>query len=220
VATEAEIAEAVSLPELILRTATAAAIAELLPAVLVVEGAIRTRVFTLGQKADGSSIGSYSTKPYYAHLPSLRARYGSTLPLSGLKPRGKPLGGKKRGGTNPIARINEEGEREFRERTGVYFAGGYAEFRTTMNRQADRVDLMLSGAMAESMQTGMSGNEATIAFTREEEAEKADAAEVRFGGAAGDDEPVIFIATREDAEGVIAALVLASDAAVAKLFTQ
>lgn len=214
-ATEAEIAEAIGLPSLILQNALAGARAELLPATLVVEGSIRTRVFTLGQKADGSPIGSYSTKPLYMHLPSLRAKYGSTLPLAGLKARGKPPKGKKRGKTGPITKKGQDVER-----TSVYFGEGYAEFRTAVGRQAQRVDLMLSGALGESMQTGVDGTEATIAFTREEEQKKADGNEIRFGGVAGDEDPVIFIASAEDAEGVLEALTLAANRAVDQMFAR
>lgn len=218
-ATEQELREAIGLPNLILQTALAAAENALLPATLVIEGKIRTKVFTMGQKADGTPIGNYSTKPMSVHLPSLRAKYGGTLPLSGLQARGKPAAGRKRGSTTPRASTNESGDRVFRERTTLYLGGGYSEFRSIVNRQNTKVDLMLSGALAESMKTGTSKGEATIAFTRDEESEKADANEIRFGGVAGNDEPVIFIATAEDANELVETLTLAAEEAVAKLFT-
>lgn len=213
-ATEQEVREAIDLPGNILKAAKAGASSELLPATLAVEGSLKNRVFNLGLKADGTPIGSYSTRSGYFHLPSLRAKYGSTLPLAGLRAQGKPPKGKKKGAKARTVKGTVV------PLQSIYLEGGYSEFRALVNRQNSRVDLMLSGAMAESIQTGVTDNEASIAFTREEEAEKADGHEVRFGGVAGNEDPVIFIATREDAEGVIEALTLAAEREVAKLFAQ
>lgn len=206
--------QAARVAELIGTTAITGAVSELLPATLNLEASIKRRPFNLGEKADGTAIGSYSTKPMYLHLPTARAKYGSTLPLSGLAARGKAPKGKKRGAK---ARTVKGEVVPLQSR---FYPGGYAEFRSDVGRQSDHVDLMLSGDLAGAITTGVSGNEAVVGFRTEEAQRKADGNEIRFGGVAGDDDPVIFIANGDDVEELMAALTAAANSAVEKLFAQ
>ena len=206
--------QAIAISQLIATTAVQGAKSAMLPATLNVEANLRRRVFNEGVKADGTSIGKYSTSPMYLHIATAQSTYGSTLPLSGIAPRGKPSAGKKRGAKARKVRG------EVVPLQSRYYPGGYAEFRREMGRQSDHVDLMLSGELAGSIRTGRVGDEAVISFVNDEAREKADGNEIRFGNVAGDDEPVIFIANGTDAEELLTALTDAATRAVEKLFAQ
>lgn len=200
--------EAAKLTELIAEVSVAAAKAEMLPATLNVEASIRRHVFNDGTTPNGVQIGQYSTRPFYLHLDSAAKRFGGALPLGGIKPVGKPKKGKKRGAkarllSGQVVPIQSH-----------YFAGGYAEFRQTVGRQVERVDLMLSGRLAESIQTGLRESECVIAFTREESAQIAEGNEIHFQGK----KDTIFAGNSDDAKGVLEALTEAGSRAVDQLF--
>lgn len=200
--------QAASLAELIGTAAVAGATAELLPATLNVEANIRRRTFNEGQRANGQPIGSYSTKPFYLSIAGAKGKYGTQLPTSSLTARGKPGKGKKKGAT--AKKLFDE----VVPLTSKYYGGGYAEFREDMNRQSGYVDLMLSGALAESLKTGLVKNESTIAFSTAEQAEKARGNEKRFTG----EEGTIFAANTKDTDELLQALTEAATRAVDKLF--
>ncbi len=202
--------QAASLAELIGTAAVAGATAELLPATLNVEANIRRRTFNEGQRANGQPIGSYSTKPFYLSIAGARGTYGSQLPTASLSPRGKPPKGKKKGKGATAKKLFGE----IVPLTSKYYGGGYAEFREDMNRQSRYVDLMLSGQLAESLKTGLAQNEATIAFSTNEQAEKARGNEKKFTG----EEGTIFAANTKDTDELLLALTDAATRAVDKLF--
>lgn len=209
--------EAEAFAELLLRATIEGARAEQLPAMLVVEGNIKRRVFNDGLRADGTPIGQYSERPFSLDLVEARRKYPQ-LPLSRMKPRGRPTKGRKRGSTAPLVRTGKDGQREFRERRSLYFPGGYKQFREMVNRQSEYVDLMLTGELALSIQTGRTTEaEAVVGFASDEMRKRADGQEVRFAGRSGDEDPVIFAANREDAEFVLQAMVEGAERAVLRI---
>lgn len=148
---------------------------ELPVALLAAEADLKQRVFLRGKDVDGKNLGKYSTRPFYADLDALRREYGSQLPLSKLKPEGKPRYGRKRG----FKTRRYGGERI--DLVSKYFEGGYAAFRQALGREPGFVNFKLSGALERSIQTGVSQNVGVIGFTNPKRAGIAAELEERFG---------------------------------------
>lgn len=136
-------------------------------ATLDVQGDILQNVFFEGRDRDGGRIGSYSRKPMYVSLSAARARYGSQVPTSKLKGRGKNSTGSKFANGEP--------------RASMYFSDGYAGFRAHMNRPTNTVNLKLTGNLAGAIAAGTSKNVSTIAWTNQAAAELAAAHEAKYG---------------------------------------
>jgi hypothetical protein len=152
-----------------------AAVRELPVALLQVEADIKQRVFLRGQDVDGARIGQYSTDPFYLDLQRMKEEYGSQLPLSRLKPEGKPRYGRKKGFTTRRYR----GERI--DLVSKYFPGGYAQFRKAIGRESAFVNWKLSGALERSIQSGVSQNVGVIGFTNAKRAEIAEKLQEKYG---------------------------------------
>lgn len=115
------------------------------------------RIFGKGMAANGSAIGSYSTKPTYV---------GSKGSPKKLTPKGKGGGGSKFKNGKP--------------RKSRYFGGGYREFRQTIGRKADRVDLRLSGQMERDYKLSADGDGFASGFSNPKNFEKAEGNEDHF----------------------------------------
>lgn len=131
------------------------------------------RIFDSGIASDGSKIGSYSTKPIYVS----KASSSSQVRSSSLKPKGK--------------NSNDSKFANGKERRSQYFPGGYKEYRGTVGRQSDKVDLRLTGSLQLSIQLGQSDNGQTLAFNNDDQLRKASGNERRFG-------KVIFDPSKEE----------------------
>lgn len=147
-------------------------------AILDLEADIKQEVFFEGRAADGSQIGTYSTEPLTMGIADAQRRFGSQIPTSKLKPRGKNDKGKK--ATFRI--INEDGERVAVLRKGMHFERGWAGFRELMDRPTDKVNLKLTGNMAGSIASGTEGNVSTIGWTNEQARKIAEGNEEHFKG--------------------------------------
>lgn len=135
-------------------------------AILDVEADIKQRVHLDGKDALGNNIGQYSTTPGYFSVEGSRKKYGSQVPTSKLRGRGKNKRGQKFANGNP--------------RKSMYFEEGYSGFRRLLDRPTDKVNLKFTGNMTGSIASGSNGNVATIAFTNPEASELARAHEERY----------------------------------------
>jgi hypothetical protein len=113
------------------------------------EADIKRRIFLDGLDANGTKIGSYSTDPIYVGVEAAKKRYGSQIPTSKLKGKGKGGKGKFKNG---------------KTRKSQYFERGYAGFREFMGRDIGTVNLDLTSNLQNSILTGTSGNVGTISF--------------------------------------------------------
>lgn len=136
------------------------------------------RVFKDGLTSDESNIGKYSTEPIYVSIASVN----SQVRASSLKPRGKQKGSRAAATKRTKLVTNKFNGRKIpQERSSMYLAGGYFEFRAVVGRQNDKVDLALTFALRNSIQVGTTENGATLAFNNENELKKAEGNEKRFG---------------------------------------
>jgi len=122
----------------------------------------KQRIFQDGKDSNEQNIGSYSTRPFYLS-PSSQT---SQVRKSSLKPKGKNSSGDFKNG---------------KKRKSQYFPGGYAEYRNTVGRQSDHVDLFLTGSLRNDIQLGNTENGITLGFTTDEQKEKAEGNQDRFG---------------------------------------
>lgn len=173
-------------------------------AIIDMEGDIKTQIHGEGKASDGSSIGTYSTKPAYVHVASAKNAFGSQIPTAKLKARGKPQAGKKKGAT----------ARKLLDETvplqSQYFEDGYSGLRRLMGRQVDKVDLFLTGTTAGSIASGTRDNVSTIAFTNDAAAERAEGHEKKYGKS-------IYSASPEAIEDLHERLVAAGQRALDKI---
>ena len=122
---------------------------------------LKRRIFNNGLATDGSTIGQYSTTPFYQNPNNLVG-----VPKSAVKPQGK----------NGLATFKNGNQKKTR-----YLASGYKELRDLTGRQSEYVDLSFSGSMAQNIQVGFSGELAVVRFTDAAEAEKMAQNEEHFG---------------------------------------
>lgn len=120
-------------------------------ALLDMEGDIKRRIFLDGLDANGNKIGSYSTDPIYVGIEAAKKRYGSQIPTSKLKGKGK-------------AQNSKSKFKNGNSRKSQYFKSGYAGFREFMGRDIGTVNLDLTSNLQNSILTGTSGNVGTISF--------------------------------------------------------
>lgn len=118
------------------------------------------RVFTLGLDANGSPIGNYSNRPMYASKEAYRG-----LP-NRFTPQGKNASGDFKNGN---------------KRNSKYYKDGYAEFRSDVNRQNEKVDLNLTSTSSRSIKLGFDGDGAVFGFTDKERMDILIGNEERFG---------------------------------------
>ena len=97
-------------------------------AALTVLGEMRVRIHENGQAADGSDIGAYSVKPLYVNPNN--------------SPRKFPPAGKS--GKTVFA----SGQKKGQPHKTKYFSGGYGDFKSTIGRNPGKVNLFLTGTMA------------------------------------------------------------------------
>jgi hypothetical protein len=118
-------------------------------AVFSIYGMTRERIFVDGIAADGSAIGTYSTKPLYANPRRIAG--------TSFSPRGKTGKTKFENGKSHVTR---------------YFPKGYRELRQTAGRQSARVDLRFSGTLRSAWLPGRQGNAWVIGFSDQVNADK------------------------------------------------
>lgn len=103
----------------------------LFPCVQAAHDSQINRIFVMGENGDGEPIGDYSTTPTYISL--------SASPRA-FRPKGK------------------DGKTKFKSgkpHKSGYFEGGYKEFRNTIGRRTDAVDLTLFGRLSNDFSTGI-----------------------------------------------------------------
>lgn len=135
--------------------------------------AFKARVFFEGKAADGSSIGEYSKKPFYLPVKKqgkgFAGKAGSQVTNAGIKPRGKK---KEKYVYGDFKNGNK--------RKSMYFKDGYYEYRATVQRKNEKVDLSLTNQLNNDIKTGRRGNEVQVAITTKLSIEKARGNEERF----------------------------------------
>lgn len=151
--------EAAALLSLIPGALTQAIETEQAIAILDMEGDMKQRIFLDGEDAEGGQIGKYSTEPIYVSVSGAFAKYGSQIPTSKLKGRGK-YGAK--------------------ARKSQYFPDGWSGFRSFMGRAVDKVNLKLTGQLSNSIASGTERGVSTIAFTNDTARKKAEGNEEHF----------------------------------------
>lgn len=115
---------------------------------------MQQRIFSKGVAVDNSMIGQYSNKPIY--MP---------VPMKQVKNKG-------------FKRIGKTGKKTKKTQ---YFEGGYKEFRQKAGREANKVNLDLTGSLRLSMAVGNYNNGKVIFFNQPESIKKARGNEERFG---------------------------------------
>lgn len=136
-------------------------------AIIDLEGDIKQAVFYMGVDANGQQIGIYSTDEMYVSIKGARDRWGSQLPTSRLKGRGRNSNKAKFKNGNP--------------RKSMYFSDGYSGFRAYMGRAVDKVNLNLTGNLSNSISSGSTKNVSTVSFLNTEQAELASHLEKKYG---------------------------------------
>lgn len=123
----------------------------LLPAGKKIEELVKVRVFMQGKDTNGAPIASgYSTKPKKFKKEQF-AKKGAFKANSVIWGRGANKGTK-----TPAMRLK----------------GGYKEFRSIQGRRTDMVNLILSGSLQKSIQSGISGSVVTVGIASEGEVKK------------------------------------------------
>lgn len=120
----------------------------------------KDRIFNDGDATNGSKIGDYSTKPFYAGKSQLKG-----LPKSRFKPKGKDGKSAFKNGKKKVTR---------------YLSKGYFQFRQTAGRQNRTVDLNLTGASAKTIQLGQANGLVAFGFTDDKRREILEGNEKRF----------------------------------------
>lgn len=126
-----------------------------------VEADYKDRIFADGKDSKGGKIGNYDRKPMYAGKSQLRG-----LPKGGFAPKGK-------NGKSTFKNGNKKKTR--------YLKNGYSEFRKRAGRQNTTVDLNLTGASQQTIQTAVSGDKIVLGFTDPKRLAILEGNERRFG---------------------------------------
>lgn len=164
--------------------------------ILDIEADFKQHVFHEGRDTSGTLIGTYSTDPIYVSLEEARNRYGSQIPTSKLRGRGKNRRGTKFLNGNP--------------RRSMFFGDGYKGFRDLMGRPTDKVNLNLTDNLRSSIVSGTEGNVSTIDFLNGEMEELAAHLEKKYG-------TVIFEVPEQYVEAAFEQLTAAGQRAIDKL---
>lgn len=120
-------------------------------------GLHKTRIFTEGEATDGSPIGTYSKKAFYAPL--------KRGPLPQLSPLGK----------NGKSTFKNGKKKKTR-----YFKNGYFQYRPAVKRFNDKVDLDLTSTTRGSLAIGRRRGKITYGFTNKKAADIMNGNEKRF----------------------------------------
>lgn len=121
---------------------------------------INRRIIRRGLKTDGTKIGKYSEKPFYAS-PKLFI----------VKSKNKLTG--------------KTGKKKFKNgktHKTMFLATGYKQLREIQGRESGFVNLEYTGSMMNDYKVGRSGNDIVIGFTNIEESKKRKANDERFDG--------------------------------------
>ena len=137
------------------------------------------RIFNKGLAADGSPIGSYSTKPAYFN-PKQKGQSGVPKPRIGL-PQTRVVKGKRQPALSPIGKGGQTVFKNGRPHKTAYVKTGYAGFRKAYGRQNSRVDLNLTGSLFLSVQLATTKSGVILFFATQNEAKKARGNELKFG---------------------------------------
>lgn len=120
----------------------------------------KKRVFLEGKDASGQNIGKYNTAPIYVPLKPQGKGYagpaGSQVTNKGMKPRGKKPGGS---GTGYVYGPHKNGK----PRESMYFEDGYKEYRETVKRKTDKVNLELTGDLNFNCRIGLRSGKGVVA---------------------------------------------------------
>lgn len=122
------------------------------------------RIFEKGKATDGSPIGKYSKKEIWIKVPI------DGVSNANFEKIGKPK--KKKGDTEKKAYPTKE---------TMYFPNGYKEFKEKSGRKSNKVNLYLTGDLFLSVKLGQTADKTVIGIVSEEEKEKAEGNEKRFG---------------------------------------
>lgn len=151
------------------------------------EAIIKERVFNEGRKMDGTLIGAYSSKPFYAEKSEFVVQ-GAFVP-SGKN--AKQIINKK--SFIPNSSIPESGgvgigrkqkfvdKAKTKERISMYLPGGYAQLRQIQGREIDFVNLQYSGDLNHSIQYSIIQDEATLAIYGSDQVAKKQKIETKYG---------------------------------------
>jgi len=137
------------------------------------------RIFSKGLAADGSPIGSYSTKPAY-FSPKQKGAAGVPKPRIGL-PTTRVVKGKRVPALSPIGKNGQTVFKNGRPHKTAYVKDGYKGFRKLVGRQSGKVDLNLTGSLFLSVQLATTKSGVILFFATRNEAEKARGNELKFG---------------------------------------
>jgi len=137
------------------------------------------RIFSKGLAADGSPIGSYSTKPAY-FSPKQKGAAGVPKPRIGL-PTTRVVKGKRVPALSPIGKNGQTVFKNGRPHKTAYVKDGYKGFRKLVGRQSGKVDLNLTGSLFLSVQLATTKSGVILFFATQNEADKARGNEKKFG---------------------------------------
>ncbi len=133
---------------------------------------MQERIFDDGKASDYSQIGQYSAEPIYVPVPYPQLKN---------------------------ARLKKIGKTGKKTKKTQYFGGGYKEFRAKAGREANKVNLDLTGSLRLSMKIADYKGGKVIYLDQKDSVAKARGNEDRFKKA-------IFEATRQEAEKVNAVI--------------
>ena len=137
------------------------------------------RIFLKGLNADGSPIGSYSTKPAYFN-PKQTGQSGVPKPRIGL-PTTRVSKSKRVPALSPIGKNGQAVFKNGKPHKTAYVKDGYKGFRKLVGRQNTKVDLNLTGSLFLSIQLATTKNGILLYFATSKEADKGRGNEKRFG---------------------------------------
>lgn len=127
-----------------------------------VEAFFKRRIFVKGLDAQEKKIGDYSTKPLY------------------INPKAKTLIGVSKRGLKAQGKDGKDTFKNGKKKKTAYLADGYKELREKTGRQSKAVDLNLSGAGFNSIQTGKKSERVVLGFTNKERQKILEGNERRF----------------------------------------
>jgi hypothetical protein len=165
-------------------------------AIIDMEGDLKQHVFMDGLAADGSKIGQYVGNEGYVSIEGARRRYGSQVPTSKLRGRGKNSRSSKFKNGKP--------------RRSMYFAEGYKGLRELMGRQTSYVDLNFTDNLRMSIVSGTDGLTSKIEFLRDENATLAGHLEENYG-------KEIFVPTEMQVDALVERLTEAANSAIDRI---
>jgi hypothetical protein len=129
---------------------------------LTVMADMKARIHEEGKAADGSDIGTYSTKPIYVN-PANSPRKFPTVGKTGKS-------------------IFTSGEKKGQKHKTKYFAEGYSDFKTTIGRnEIGKVNLFLTGGLSNGFTLIETEKGFGLGFINDELVKRSLALEVKYG---------------------------------------